>query len=488
MKANFLRGSLFWTFLTTVALTTGCSSDDYPDVDGQKPTVELTTEHIHTEVGREFTIAGTIKDADGIRSIQLQNAGLCIDKVIDLLDIYQEPIYSYDLKYNLTASKAQVDESFPLLITVTDLGGRSVETTLMVSMDGDFTDPTFSAVPSATITVLIKELTKLNLRFTAEDNKGLDYVEINIPALNVSQKIDAEGKKVFECTQSVVLPSTQGTYDMTLTAVDKFERKVETACKVSVSPLPDFAKMYLTDVTEVKLLTSDLFGAPMLIDHTGEFQYEARYYSGARGTKVRFVPQKTDFYPICFGINPNEAGKLTDEPDISEPIILPEKGYYKITFNTKTGVYKVEAYTPTDQPLPYGELQDPNPDDIVPANRFPFSMVITGVGLQTIDNNDTWSPNWNNSIQLAQDAENKYMLYAELKLTAGRKVSFVVTPYHPWGWWFEPAWHFEKYSGENEYCVQDNKTEMSLVTPPKDGTYMFKFDYHLCRGHLYPID
>lgn len=488
MKANLLHGPILWTFLATATLVTGCSDDDSKDVDGQKPTIELTTEHIHTEVGREFTIAGVIKDADGIRSIRLQNEGLRINKVIDLLDIYQEPIYSYDLKYNFTASKVQNEESFPLLITVIDLGGRSVETTLMVSMDGDFTDPTFSVVPNGTLTVLIKELTKLNLRFTAEDNKGLDYVEINIPALNVSQKIDAEGKKVFECTQAVILPSTQGTYDMTLTAVDKFERKVETACKVSVSPLPDFGKMYLTDVTDVKLLTSDLFGAPMLIDHTGEFQYEARYYSATRGTKVRFVPQKTDFYPICFGINPNEAGKLTDEPDISEPIILPEKGYYKITFNTKTGAYHVEAYTPTDKQLVYGALIDPNPDDIVPANRYPFSMVLTGKGLPTIDNSDTWSPNWNNSIQLAQDAENKYLLYAELKLTAGRKVSFVVTPYHPWGWWFEPAWHFEKYSGENEYCVQDNRTEMTEVTPPKDGTYMFKFDYHLCRGHLYPID
>lgn len=489
MKAKILHGTALWAFLLAVMFVTGCSDDDYKDVDGQKPTVELTTDHIHTEIGREFSISGIIKDTDGIRSIRIQNTDLYIDKTIDLVEIYQEPIYSYELKYLFTATEDLKGDSFPVLITVTDLGGRSVETVLMVSMDGDFTDPTFTVVPSGTVTVLIKEQTKLNLRFTAEDNKALDYVEVSIPALGVSERIDADGQKVFECVQAISLPSQEGTYDMVLTAVDKFEHQVASTCKVSVSPLPDFNKMYLTDVTEVKQLSSDLFGSPMLIDHIGEFQYEARYYSEARGTKVRFIPQKTDFYPICFGLDPNGTGKLTDEPDISEPIMLPEKGYYKITFNTKTGVYSVETYTPSDEVLAYGELVDPNPNDIVPANRYPFSMVITGKGLPTIDNNDTWSPNWNNSIQLAQDTENKYILYTELQLTKGRKVSFVVTPYHPWGWWLLPAWHFENKSGENEFCIKnDNSMEMSDVSVPKDGKYMFKIDYHLCRAKLYPID
>lgn len=491
MKARFLHGAALWTFLFAATLATGCSDDnDYKDVDGQKPTLELTTEHIRTEVGREFTISGMITDADGIRSIRLQSEGLRINKTIDLLEIYQEPVYSYELKYNFTASEELEGGSFLLLITVVDLGGRSVESTLIVSMDGDFTDPTFTIVPSGTITVLMKEQTKLNLRFTAEDNMALDYVEVSIPDLDISEKIDAEGKKIFECAQALSLPSQEGTYDMILTAVDKFEHKVTSTCKISVSPLPDFSKMYLTDVTDVKLLTSDLFGVPMLIDHTGEYQYEARYYSEARGTKVRFIPQKTDFYPICFGIDPNGTGKLTDEPDISEPIVLQEKGYYKITFNTRTGIYNVETYIPTDEVIEYGKLTDPNPDVIVEENKYPFSMVLTGNGLPTIAGKDEWHPDWNNSVQLTQDSENKYLLYAEMELTKARKVRFEVTPYHPWGWWFTPAWHCETSSGENEYWVKNDNSqgEMTEVTVPKDGKYMFKFDYHLCRGKLYPID
>lgn len=99
MKARFLHGAALWTFLFAATLATGCSDDnDYKDVDGQKPSVELITEHIRTEVGREFTISGMITDADGIRSIRLQSEGLRIDKTIDLLEIYQEPVYSYELK------------------------------------------------------------------------------------------------------------------------------------------------------------------------------------------------------------------------------------------------------------------------------------------------------------------------------------------------------------------------------------------------------
>lgn len=66
MKARFLHCAALWTFLFAATLTTGCSDDnDYKDVDGQSPSVELTTEHIRTEVGREFTISGMITDEIG---------------------------------------------------------------------------------------------------------------------------------------------------------------------------------------------------------------------------------------------------------------------------------------------------------------------------------------------------------------------------------------------------------------------------------------
>ena len=45
-------------------------------------------------------------------------------------------------------------------------------------MDGDFAAPVFSAAPDATVTVLMKNETKFNLRFTATDDRALDYVTL----------------------------------------------------------------------------------------------------------------------------------------------------------------------------------------------------------------------------------------------------------------------------------------------------------------------
>mgnify|MGYP007045830103 FL=1 len=45
MKKKHLYGAMLWAFLVTANLCTGCSDDnDYPDVDGQNPTMTLATE------------------------------------------------------------------------------------------------------------------------------------------------------------------------------------------------------------------------------------------------------------------------------------------------------------------------------------------------------------------------------------------------------------------------------------------------------------
>ena len=63
MKANLLYGAAIWTFLSAAAFFSGCSDDDaYKDVDGQSPTLELTSDHVRTLTGYEFKIAGKITD------------------------------------------------------------------------------------------------------------------------------------------------------------------------------------------------------------------------------------------------------------------------------------------------------------------------------------------------------------------------------------------------------------------------------------------
>ena len=61
---NYLKKSWLMA-LVLPALMGGimsCSSDDgYSAVDNQVPTIELLSDHIQTEAGRQFTIEGTIK-------------------------------------------------------------------------------------------------------------------------------------------------------------------------------------------------------------------------------------------------------------------------------------------------------------------------------------------------------------------------------------------------------------------------------------------
>ena len=52
MKAKLLQSTVLWTFLSVATLLVGCSDDeDYRDVDGQSPTLELTSDHIR-KIGR----------------------------------------------------------------------------------------------------------------------------------------------------------------------------------------------------------------------------------------------------------------------------------------------------------------------------------------------------------------------------------------------------------------------------------------------------
>lgn len=489
MRAKILNEVALWTFLVTVFFLFGCSDEDnYKDVDGLNPTIDLTAEHIQTEPGRIVTISGTIKDSDGLRSIRLQNSDLYLDKTIDLVTLYQETLYSYDLNYSYTPDKDIIKgESFPVLITVTDLGGRTTESTVLLTLDGDFTNPTFTLTPDASLIVLFTagtETTDLDIHFTVSDNKGLDYVQIAVPELNnYSLQVDAEGEKALDHEFTLTFPSEVGTYNLTLSAVDKFANESTATCVITVTDVTDFSKMYLADVSTDADLTSDLFGVPMLIEHSGEYQYTAHYYSAKAGTQVRFIPQKSSFTPICFGVDPNDDTKLINDVN-SKPIVLSEVGYYEIKFNVWTGEYSVNTYVPTDEPVEIGKtvyLNDSKPEDGT------MQLEIGLIGSKALGAGD-WTPS--DPVILTQDSDNKFILYATVALKSGDAIDFTIGPKHPWGWWPSPFWRFEKGdddSGENEYNTYNGGNNMSKVTVQTTGTYRFEFDTHLLRSKFYLV-
>lgn len=243
--------------------------------------------------------------------------------------------------------------------------------------------------------------------------------------------------------------------------------------------MPDFPKMYLSDVDDAALLNSDVFGRPMLIERTAPFTYRARYYAEKAGVELRFLPQKTDFAPIAFGIDPENSKVLTDDPEISKPIVLGSKGYYEIKFNVKSGEYHVGTYTPADKPLAIGTpiLLDPTRPG---EGSIPLQIGLVGAGLPDAGN---WNPA--EPLILTQDSENKFLFTAEMNLTAGTVVEFIISAQHSWGWWPEPFWRWDR-SNDPESNVSNGGENPGKWTIKTSGRYVFKFDTHLKRSQFFP--
>ena len=490
-KSTVLPGRKFMTFFlcaSAVMTFTGCKDDNgFPDVDGLAPVITLETGNIQTEAGREFTIAGTIEDKDGIQSIRLQNAELELDKTIDLLAVYDSLVYRYELAYKFKTAKTFTGDNLTVKITVTDVGGRTTEQNLLVTMDGDFTAPIFTASPDEAITVLLKTTTRLNLRFTVEDDKALDYVDISIPEIDFSRRLTATGKTV-NFNEAITLPSVQATYNLTLTAVDKFQFETEKNSIITVSEMPDFPKMYLADVATVDELNSDVFGVPMRIEHTGAYQYKANYYCQRAGTEIFFLPQKSDFSPICFGLDPDDNTKLADDPEIAEPIVLTQANvYYEITFNVQTSAYAINTYT-------IAEAIDPIPHEFGSIN------------LDTWFDGGSWlqefyfgymTSNPETVTRFAQDATNPHLFYLPnlLSLEAGNRMNFIIHNWHSHGWWNYCTWRVDNSEEPEIFDYYGDKKNPAWTKPngqdnwakpmvTQTGSYKLYFDAHLGRGKL----
>lgn len=475
--------------LILLFLLNGCSDDDgYSDVDGLPPTIVMSSSNIKTEPGREIIIKAKIDDKDGLRSINLKNAAFNLDKTIDLT--LDSIVYSFDLNYKYKIVKGLEGDNFQLDVTATDRGGRTTTETVLVTMDGDFTNPVFTVSPDAAITVLLKTETRLNVKFTVEDDKALEQVTIDIPEINYSREITTftNSGKTLEFNDPITLPSAVAIYNLTLKAVDKAGLETSKTSVITVSEMPDFPKMYLSDVATVAELNSDVFGVPMRIERTAAYEYKANYYCQKAGTEIFFLPQKSDFTPICFGIDPADNTKLTDDPDIAKPIVLTQANvYYEITFNVKTAIYKVKTYAIAD-------AIDPVP------HKF------GSISLDTWGDGGSWlqefyfgymTSNPKEVSRFTQDATNPHLYYLAnpLSLEAGQKMNFVFHNWHSDGWWNYCSWRIDNsdepeifnYYGDykNPAWTKPNGADnWAKPTVKQTGSYKLYFDAHLGRAKL----
>lgn len=478
-----------------------CSSDDgYSAVDNQVPTITLASERVQTEAGRAFTIEGVITDADGIKSINLKNEGMMLDKTINLLELYDKLQTEYELKY--TYQRQYTTDwtdasSFPVLITVEDVVGNKQTATVTVTADGDFTNPTFTVAPSADVTVLVGPRPKFKLNCSVTDNKVLKQIHVVSADLGIDEVIPTGDTSEFSLSKEYVMPAGEvASYNMAITVSDTFDNETTTNTTISVSEMPDFEKMYLADVEDVRDLSSDVYGVPMLIDHTGEYEYTAHYYNQKADTKVRFIPQMTDFEPICFGPDADNNSIFSNDPSVSQSIVLNEVAYYEIKFNTVTGVYSVNTYVPAPVTVTLHGKNYTYPLTLNGTTTFDFGddsgdqpaqLCLAGANLP--DGTPGWTTNQNNGAYiLQQDAKNPYLLYREGTYEAGQKIEFTISATHWWGWWPEPFWRFDgsQYNEKHTLNGGDNMKGDGAVVPAT-GKYRFEFDYHLLRSRLIPV-
>lgn len=469
-----------WLLLSFTMASCSDSDNSYTDVDGLSPTINLTLEKIQTEPGRQFVIEGDISDKDGIKSIHLLNEKIYLDKVINLSK--DTITYNFKLEYKFTSEKDFTqDDVFEIKVIVTDFGGRTTEKNLTLTMDGDFNAPTFTIQPAKEITVLIKNETKYKLNFIVEDDKALDKVLVAIPELSYSKEFTnfESNSKIFEYVELLTIPSVEKAYSLTITAVDKSNHETTINSIITVSDMPDFPKMYLVDVDTKEEMINAVMGVPMLIERTTVYTYKARYYSTKAGSKVRFVPQKNDFEPICFGTNPDDIDKLADDPEVSQAIELPEIGYYEIKFNIQSGNYTVNKYTPTDEYVPVGSMMNLNGPG---SDQIPLQIGLIGKGWP----NDAGG-NPASILVLTQQTDNKYLFSAEVTFAEATEIKdFIISTGHSWGWWPEPYWRWDKTDDPEVNIL--NGGENGTVMVKKAGKYIVEFDTHLLRTRFYPIN
>lgn len=545
IRPTFIIQSMKKKLLSLIAIgamlagLTACNDNDVVVVDDQAPVAALEADHLRTEAGHSINVKGTLTDNDGLKSVELYCPDLFLKKTIDLLDIYPDSlIKTYNLDYTYKIERYNPADKYEIAVTVTDVLGHETPNTVLVTLDGDLTAPSFPTAPSAETTVLLNEGqdTYFDLEFVATDNVGLDYVQVEINTYDLATKelgeslenyprtFDCYGEDTYEFSESVLMPEA-GVYMVTITAYDLPAQNNEVRSKtvsglVNVAGGVDFAKMYLADVPASEL-TTDVFGVPMRVDKVGECQYRARYYNEKANTEIYFLAQKGSYSPICYGIDPTDDSKLINSPGNVKPIVLPEAGkYYEINYNTDSGEYDFATYEVADYMNPifyeygsesfnvWGNFVPDSDDEYTPTEDAwlqPF-LIGTGEKPQLVE-------------PFVQDPTNKNVYMWEMPKTfaAGEQLNFMIHELHPAEWWnaiawrvdddveceqvmyyggvvkrayldwaFGPSCDWKQWNNAEDYRKKFVPDNWFHPTVQNAGTYQLYFDAHLGRAKLVP--
>ncbi len=532
--------------LVAMMAVVSCKDDQWSDVDGKAPEVELAVDAAHTEPGMMIALKGKVTDADGIASIAMECADLNLKKTIDIIDIYGEPLKEYDLDYEFqTGRHTEGMENFTVTIRITDVGGRETVKEFSANLDGDFTAPFFTAKPSENITVLLKSETTIKLNVSVADNRMISELVVDLKKIEGADSLPVAGypmsvkvnKASYDWQGRIPVPNEPANYFCTVTAKDApvgSEPNVAVATSnISVMDLPDFDAIYLSDVKTAAELNSDLFGVPIAMDHVGNYKYRVRYYNEKAGTEVCFLGQRTDFGPICFAPSKDNAAELGDDPEEVNRIVLDKAGvYYEFFVDTYNRTMTMRTYSKDEA--------------IDPVMHMTYGAALLNTWWDW-NAADPWMQEFyfgpasgpGDVKRMEQDPANPHIYYCrDISVTAGKKLDFIVHNWHSHGWWNFVTWRSDSktdpskfvyygnlhpdnpyYTGNQDYFTwkylnmdpeeykfqfpkavpftaskwADESYRKNFIgdnwvnaIPDKSGLYTFKIDLHAERGWMYP--
>jgi len=443
--------------------------------------MDLDIEAVHVEPGMDITIKGKVADADGISTISLSCPELYLNKTIDIIAVYGEPLKEYDLDYTVQTARHGEGENYIVKLTVTDVGGRTVEKEFGANLDADFTAPYFNAKPGENITVLIKNETLIKINVDITDNRVVDYMEFDLKKVTDGNETSVEGfpvrieggEKRFTYQNAVKVPNDPATYRAYITAADRAVQDpahvITAQSTIEVRELPNFDAIYLSDVNNAEDLNSDLFGVPIAMDHVGDYKYRVRYYNEKAGTEVCFLGQKSDFGPICFAPSKENPNELGDDPDEVNKIKLDKaETYYEFFVDTWNRSYTMKSYSVSEAINPVSHLHYGQND----LNTWWETNNIGDIWWQEFYFGPSTGPS--EVMRMEQDNKNPNIFYCyNMEFSAGDKTNFMIHNWHSHGWWNFTAWRCDDSKDPSKFVYYGNyHPDLSSV-----GHYQSNMDY-----------
>ena len=199
-------------FAFTLALAASCVKEGFVS-DGLAPVITISSD-LNAVRGADLILEGNVTASEGIKSIDISNVQLGIEKSYDL-GKYLPGEYGFSCPFSVPASFS-ADEI--IVITVIDGIGQKTVENVTVTYIPDFDKPTFEGLPEKVKLFMAQDtpLAAYTLSFVAKDNLGLSSVEFICGGVSDSKKLsgtEAEVSYTFEFSETGTVEATVTLYD-----------------------------------------------------------------------------------------------------------------------------------------------------------------------------------------------------------------------------------------------------------------------------------